>query len=130
MEAARRGLAAEELLARPLTPGVANQIRQHHHASIEQLCLREADCDVEISSWIDRHHREIPLVHTINHHTHAPLQELLRRVLGELNLSADVDLTAMDPQEYFGDLSIPILPWIVEPNQQQEKFRWAETALA
>ena len=112
MAAARRGLSAQDLLTWTLPEELALQIREHHQNSLQQLRQREADCAVEISSWIDDHHREFPIVHTINHPTHAALLELLGRVLAALNLKHELDPMSLKVQEHLGELSIPILPWV------------------
>jgi len=114
MAAARRGLSARDLLARALPSELAHQIRKFHQNSLEQLRQREADCAVEISSWIDDHHRHLPIVHSINHPTHACMRQLLLRLLAALNLQPEVDPTSLKVQEHLGELSIPILPWVRE----------------
>ena len=112
MQAALRGLSAEVILEHPLHPDLADQIRQNHHGSLQQLRKREVDCDVEISSWIEQHHRHMPVAHTCNHPTRAPLHALLLRVLEALDLHTTVDPTHLNQREYLGGLSIPILPWV------------------
>lgn len=123
MAAARRGLSAEDLMTRTLPEELARLIRKHHQNSLEQLRQRESDCAVEISSWIDDHHRQFPIVHTINHPTQPALLELLVRVLRELNLSGDVEPTSLETQDYLGALTIPILPWVREA---LHLGKWAE----
>ena len=124
MAAARRGLSAQDLLTRNLPEECAGQIREHHQNSLEQLRQREVDCAVEISSWIDDHHRQLPIVHTINHPTHAALWELLLRVLASLSLKAEMDPTSVKVEEHLGELSIPILPWVRKALGLEA---WAET---
>jgi len=112
MQAALHGVPAAEILTYSLSPGLAARIRQNHRDSLEQLRRREADCDVEIASWIDQHHRQTPVAHTCNHPTHAPLHALLLRVLEVLDLGVTLDPSHLDRREYLGGLSIPILPWV------------------
>ncbi|MEI6830339.1 MAG: WcbI family polysaccharide biosynthesis putative acetyltransferase [Synechococcaceae cyanobacterium ELA445] len=114
MAAARRGLSAQDLLRRPPPEELVRRIREQHQNSLEQLRQRETDCAVEISSWIDHHHRDVPIVHTINHPTHAALTELLGRVLQELKLSPTVEGKILETQEFLGELTIPVVPWVRE----------------
>lgn len=123
MQAAIHDVSAADILARPLHADLAGEIREHHQASLEQLRQREADCQVEISSWIEQHHRMVPIVHTINHPTPTTLRALLLRVLGALDLSTEVDPTGLDLQDHLGGLSIPLLPWVREALELEE---WAE----
>lgn len=114
MQAAGRGLEAEELLAAPLSPAIAERIRRHHHDSLEQLRRREADCAVAISPWIELNHRRVPVAHTCNHPTPAALHALLLQLLEHLEPAAAVDPAALDGRDHLGELSIPILPWVRE----------------
>jgi hypothetical protein len=114
MAAARRGLSAQDLLRRPPPEELVRRIREQHRNSLEQLRQREIDCAVEISSWIDHHHRDVPIVHTINHPTHAALTELLGRVLQKLKLSPTVEGKILETQEFLGELTIPVVPWVRE----------------
>lgn len=122
MQAAARGLSAQDILAAPLHPEIADRIRQHHQHSLEQLRRREIDCAVEISSWIERNHRRVPVSHTCNHPTQAALEALLRRLLEHLEPGAEIDTARLERREYLGALSIPILPWV---RQALELEDWA-----
>lgn len=124
MAAAGQGLSAEDLLSRSVPPELAGLILQNHQQSLEQLRLREADCDVEISSWIDQHHRQVAIAHTINHPTRAVLAQLLLRVLADLSLGTTFQTDALEAHEHLGELSIPILPWV---RDVLELGAWAQT---
>jgi hypothetical protein len=63
------GLTADETVARYLAGTLDCLFEQRYQSQLERLRLREKDCDVAISDFIDRHHRDHKLFFTSNHPT-------------------------------------------------------------
>lgn len=124
MEAAHRGLQANDLLSRPLPITLAQSIRQHHRSSLDELRNREVDCNVEISPWIDENYQVQPIMHTINHPTSNLFEALLSKIINSIGTVSETDQSYLAHSEYLGDISIPILPWVREALNLRE---WAST---
>ena len=112
MAAAGLGLDADDLLNKPCPEGVAALLQIAHQSSLAELQSREAQCNLQLSDWIAEHHRHQPIGHTVNHPTQASLQELLRRLLGQLDPEHQLGPDPFDGQDHLGNLSLPIHPWV------------------
>ena len=124
MVAARDDLPLNALLepACPIT--VLDGIRAQHLQSLAELQERETDCDLSLSDWLAANHRQQPLFHTLNHPTQFTLDQLLRRLLTQLQLPHQLSDALHDSIEHLGALSIPIHPWV---RQALALDAWAET---
>jgi hypothetical protein len=123
MAAASDGLPVEVLLQRP-NEELINHIRQAHRQSIQELQLREQDCDIAMSDWIDLNHQQMPLMHTINHPTQDCLDQILRRLVRRIASQQSLQANLYDRQEHLGACSIPIHPWV---HQALELGAWARS---
>lgn len=112
MVAARDDLPPDLLLRTDAPAALLETLRQHHRQSLAELQLREADCDLALSDWLECSHRRLPVAHTINHPTQAALDQLLRRLLQHLRLSHHLGDQLFDATEHLGLLSIPVHPWV------------------
>jgi hypothetical protein len=121
MAAARRGLEADYLLQEPLPTSLAEAIGKVHSQSLAQLQQQEADCDLGLADWIADQHRQMGIVHSIHQPTQAAIQQLLRRLLAQLTLQAQltkddqaaaIELAAEGDLDQGIALSIPIHPWV------------------
>ncbi|MFZ0408879.1 MAG: WcbI family polysaccharide biosynthesis putative acetyltransferase [Cyanobium sp.] len=111
MAAAAHAIEAGQLLLAP-TEAAIDHIRQCHRQSIQELQLREQDCDIEISDWIATSYRQQPLMHTINHPNQACLDQLLRRLIKRIDPNQPLEADVYDSHEHLGEFTIPIHPWV------------------
>lgn len=112
MAAATRGLTRDSLLRVPAPAAVVEAVRSAHQQSLQALRERERECSVGVCDWIEARVRSQPIGHTINHPTQASLDELLRRLLQELDLPHSLGPELFDDREHLGQLSIPVHPWV------------------
>lgn len=123
MAATADGLPIDALLQTP-TEDLINHVRQAHRQSIQELQLREQDCDIVISDWIDQTHRRMPLMHTINHPTQPCLDQIVRRLIHQIVPEQRLQDDLYDHYEHLGALSIPIHPWV---QQALDLAPWASS---
>ena len=123
MAAAADGLPIEVLLQTP-SADLSNHIRQAHRQSIQELQLREQDCDVAMSDWIDQNYQRMPLMHSINHPTQASLDQILRRLVQRIAPQQPLQGDLYERYEHLGALSIPIHPWV---HQALDLAPWANS---
>ena len=112
MAAAEQDLSAEELLQAPCSPALAELLRHTHRHSLAELRQREQDCDLGLADWIEAEHQRLPLMHTINHPTQLALDQLLRRLVAQLDQALPPPAELFDTHEHLGELSLPIHPWV------------------
>ena len=124
MSAAQKRLDPRLILKHDVHTEVINKLRENHRESIKQLQLREQDCDVAISDWIDARHRLLPLFHTVNHPAKATLDELSTRLFAAIDFCSAATLNLSDPHDHLGELTIPIHPWV---SQALKLGPWAES---
>lgn len=124
MVAARDALPLDTLLDPSVCAEREALLLQQHHLSLTELERREADCDLGLSDWLACHHQALPLAHTINHPAPLPLDQLLRRLLLQLDLPHQLGPAPFEASDALGALSIPIHPWV---RQALKLASWADS---
>lgn len=79
-------------------------------ASLEQLRLREGDCDVIISDHIARNFSHRKLMYAMNHPVNSVLLEMLDRLMAFCGIASRFRLDGVHQKERLGLIDIPALP--------------------